>query len=322
MNLSQLIFAVALTWCTVVQATTAPYPARPVRLVNPFTPGGSVDFVCRAVAQRMTEAWGQVFIVDNRPGAGTNIGTEIVARAQADGHTLLCNTGTIATNPSFYPNMTFSPIKALSAVILISQVPNLLAVNSSVAARSVRELIDMARAKPGGLTFASAGTGSSTHLSMELFKSLTKVDLTHIPYKGGGPVITDLVAGQVNGTFNPLGSLLPHVKSGRLRGLGITSTTRSEFAPDIPTIAEAGVPTYEAIVWYALFAPRKMSATIAQKWNAEINLQLKGAPLKERLASNGMSPMGGTTHEADAYFAHETTRWSQLIRNAKISIQQ
>jgi len=201
---------------------------------------------------------GQQLIVDNRPGAGTNIGTEIVVRAQPDGYTLLCNTGTIATNPSFYPNLPFNPLKELTALVLVVQTPNVLAVHSSVPARSVRELIDLARAKPGQLTFGSSGTGSSTHLSLALFTALAKVDLIHVPYKGGGPLIADLVGGQVNGTFNPISSVFPHVKTGRLRALAVTSAARSEFAPDTPTVAEAGVPDYEAIVWYSVFAPRAL----------------------------------------------------------------
>lgn len=321
-NTAIAIGGALLTVLTQTSPAADAYPVRPVRLVNPYTPGGTVDFVCRALAQRLTDAWGQQMIVDNRPGAGTNIGTEIVVRAQPDGYTFLCNTGTIATNPSFYPNLPFNPLKDLTAIVLVVQTPNVLAVNASVPVRSVRELIDLARAKPGHLTFASSGTGSSTHLSMELFKALAKVDLTHVPYKGGGPVITDLVGGQVNGTFNPVSAVMPHVKTGRVRALAVTSAARSEFAPDIPTIAESGVPGYEAIVWYSVFAPRALPRAIVEKWNTEINRQLKLPEVRERFLAAGMSPMGGTNSEADEYFARETARWSQLIRAAKISIQQ
>src|ERR1043166_3725961 len=269
--------AASLLLMSAVQTANASeiYPVRPIRMVNPYTPGGTVDLVCRALSTRLSEVWGQQLIVDNRPGAGTNIGTEIVVRAQPDGYTLLCNTGTIATNPSFYPNLPFNPLKELTALVLVVQTPNVLALNASVPLRSVRELIEFARAKPGQLTFASSGTGSSTHLALELFKAMANVDLTHVPYKGGGPVITDLAGGQVNGTFNPPSSVMPHVKSGRLRALAVSSAARSEFAPDIPTVAESGVPGYEAIVWYAVFAPRALPARLVEKWNSEVNRQLQ-----------------------------------------------
>jgi len=314
--------SVLLSFTAQIGEAADAYPTRPVRMVNPYTPGGTVDLVCRALATRLTEVWGQQLIVDNRPGAGTNIGTEIVVRAQPDGYTLLCNTGTIATNPSFYPNLPFNPLKDLTALVLVVQTPNVLTVHSSVPARSVRELIDLARAKPGQLTFGSSGTGSSTHLSLALFTALAKVDLIHVPYKGGGPLIADLVGGQVNGTFNPISSVFPHVKTGRVRALAVTSAARSEFAPDTPTVAEAGVPDYEAIVWYAVFAPRALPARLVEKWNGEINRQLKLPELRERFFAAGMSPMGGTPREADEYFARETARWSKLIRDAKISVQQ
>ena len=298
------------------------YPVRPIRLVNPYSPGGSVDVVCRAIAQRISDDWGQRVIIDNRPGAGTNIGTEIVVRAQPDGYTLLCNTGTIASNPSFYPQLPFSPTKDLRAIALLVQTPMLLVVHPSVAATNVRELIDVARAKPGQLSFAHSGTGSSTHLALELFKYLAKVQITHVPYKGGSQVLADLLGGQVQGAFNTPSTLLPHVKTGKLRALAIGSAKRNELASDIPTVAEAGVPGYEAIVWYALFGQRALAEPIVNRWNAEINRVLKVPEVRERFIAAGMSPMGGTAREAEDYFAAETKRWATVIRSAKIVLEQ
>jgi len=297
------------------------YPNRPVRLVNPYTPGGTVDFVSRTTAAKLTEYWGQQVIVDNRPGAGTNIGTEIVVRAQPDGYTMLCNTGTIATNPSFYPKLPFNPVRDLSAMAIIVQTPNVIAVHPAVPVRSVKELIDLARAKPGQLTFASSGTGSSTHLSMELFRAMAKLEFTHVPYKGGGPAITDVVGGQVNGIFNPPGSVMPLVKNGRLRALAVTSAKRVEWAPDLPAAAEAGLPGYEATVWFAVFAPKATPRAIVARWNADINRMLKEPETRDRYTSAFYTPTGGTPQEADAYFAQETKRWSELIRSAGITAQ-
>jgi tripartite-type tricarboxylate transporter receptor subunit TctC len=305
-----------------IAAAADAYPVRPIRLVNPYSPGGSVDVVCRAVAQRIPDAWGQRVIMDNRPGAGTNIGTEIVVRAQPDGYTLLCNTGTIASNPSFYPQLPFNPTKDLRALALLVQTPMMLVVHPSVAATSVRELIDLARAKPGQLSFAHSGTGSSTHLALELFKFLAKVNITHVPYKGGSQVLADLLGGQVQGAFNTPSTLYPQVKIGKLRALAIGSARRSELVPELPTVAEAGVPGYEAIVWYGLFGQRALPSGIVEKWNAEINRMMKAPEVRERFLAAGMSPMGGTPREADEYFAAETKRWATLIRAAKISLDQ
>jgi len=296
------------------------YPARPVRLVNPYTPGGTVDFVSRTVATRLSEMWGHQVIVDNRPGAGTNIGTEIVVRAQPDGYTMLCNTGTIATNPSFYPKLPFQPVRDLTAMSIVVQTPAVAVVHPNVPARSIRELIELARAKPGQVSFASSGVGSSTHLTMELFRVMARIEVLHVPYKGGGPAVTDLIGGQVNGIFNPPGGVMPHVKSGRLRALAVTSSRRNEQMPEIPTVAESGVPGYEATVWYAVFAPAAAPRAIVQKWNADINRMLAEPEIRNRFSAGFYSPVGGTAKEAQDYFAAETRRWSDLIRTAKITL--
>ena len=298
------------------------YPTRPIRLVNPSVPGGALDVFCRAIAYRLSESFGQRVIVDNRAGAGGIIGTELVVRAQPDGYTLLCVTSAIAINATLYPRLNYDAARDLTAVALVSEAPVMLVVHPSVPARSVRELLDLARAKPRGLSFASSGTGTTNHLALELFKYLAKVDLVHVPYKGGALSVLDLVAGQVHGGFNSPSTLVPHVKSGKLRALAMGSAKRSEFAPELPTIAESGVPGYEVSVWYAVFAPRAVTPRIVERWNAEINRMLKLPETRDLFSANGMSPVGGTAREANEYLVKETARWGNVIRAAKITAEQ
>ena len=314
--------ALALLGACGIATAAESYPARPIRLVNPYTPGGSVDFFCRVVAQRVSESLGQRIVVDNRPGAGTNIGTEIVVRAQPDGYTLLCNSGAIAINPTLYAKLPFDPVKELTTITIVSESPVILVLNPSVAARSVPELLDLARAKPGELRFASSGIGSTVHLALEQFKYLAKVDLTHVPYKGGGQSMLDLIAGQVQGVFQTLPTVGAHLKSGKLRAIAMGTAKRSEFAPELPTIAETGVPGYNASVWYAVFAPRAVNARIVETWNTEINRMLKRPEVKELFFANGMSPIGGTARDGHDFFAREVKRWSGVIKSAKITIEQ
>jgi tripartite-type tricarboxylate transporter receptor subunit TctC len=321
-NIAQALAGLTLLGACGIATAADSYPARPIRLVNPYTPGGSVDFFCRVVAQRVSESLGQRIIVDNRPGAGTNIGTEIVVRAQPDGYTLLCNSSAIAINPTLYAKLPFDPVKELTTITIVSESPVMLVVYPGVAARSVRELIDLARAKPGELRFASSGVGSTVHLALEQFKYLAKVDLTHVPYKGGGQSMLDLIAGQVQGVFQTLPTVGAHLKSGKLRAIAMGTAKRSEFAPELPTIAETGVPGYDASVWYAVFAPRAVNARIVVTWNAEINRMLKHPEVKELFFANGMSAIGGTAREGHDFFAREVARWSGVIKSAKITIEQ
>src|SRR5688572_28207725 len=236
------------------------FPMRPVRMINPYTPGGSVDLVARALAAGLAEIWSQQVIVDNRPGAGTQIGTEIVVRAEPDGYTMLCTSSAIAIIPSMYRNMRFDAARDVSPVALIANSPSFLVVHPGVPAKSVKELIALARAQPGQLTGASSGIGSTIHLKLEMFKAATRTDILHVAYKGGAPAITDLIGGQVKVFFNTPGILLPHINAGRLRALGISSAQRVDYAPDIPTIAEAGVADFEAYIWYGIYGPRTLPA--------------------------------------------------------------
>src|SRR5690349_6719596 len=244
-------------------------------LVNPYTPGGSVDLVGRALAAGLSDMWGQQVIVDNRPGAGTLIGTEIVARADPNGYTMLCTSSTVSILSSMYKNMRFDPARDLTAIDLVALSPFILVVNPGVPAKSVQELIALAKAQPGQITAASSGVGTTNHLALELFKSMARVDLLHVPYKGGGPAISDLAGGQVKVHFNTPGTLLPHVKAGRLRALAITSAQRGDFAPDLPTVGESGVPGFEATVWYGVYGPKALPARLLQRWNDAINRYMK-----------------------------------------------
>jgi tripartite-type tricarboxylate transporter receptor subunit TctC len=231
------LLAAAYVTCAAIAHAQPDFPARPVRMVNPYTPGGSVDLVGRALAAGLSEAWGQQVIVDNRPGAGTQIGTEIVVRSEPDGYTMLVTSSTIAILSSMYPKMRFDPERDLSAIALVSLSPFILVVHPSVPAKSVQELITLAKAQPGQITGASSGVGTTNHLSLELFKSMARIDLLHVPYKGGGPAIADLIGGQVKVHFNTPGTLFPHVKAGRLRALAVTTAQRADFAPDLSRVA-------------------------------------------------------------------------------------
>ena len=323
--MTRVALSLCLMQCLAMAAEThaAPvYPSRPIRIVNPYAPGGITDLVSRVLAQRVAEAWGQPVIVDNRPGAGSAVGTEIVVRAQPDGYTLLCTTPAVVINPSFYPKLGLNPVKDLVPVVLVARVDTAFAVHPGVTARSVKELIALARAKPGQIFFASAGTGTSTHLSLELFKTMAGVDLPHVPYKGGGPALIDVVGGQVQGIVNPLAGVLPHARTGRLRALAVTGAKRSELAADLPTIAEAGVPGYDATAWSALFAPRATAPAIVEKWNSETNRVLGIPEVRQSLLAAGMTPIGGTAQEFAPYFAREAVRWPELVRTAGITVGQ
>jgi tripartite-type tricarboxylate transporter receptor subunit TctC len=298
--------------------TQAEFPARPVRMVNPYTPGGSVDLVGRALAAGLTEIWGQQVIVDNRPGAGTQIGTELVVRAEPDGYTMLVTSSAIAIISSMYRNMRFDPAKDLASVTLVATSPFILVVNAGVPAKSVQDLVALAKAQPGQVAAASSGVGTTNHLSLEMFKSMARIDLLHVPYKGGGPAIADLVGGQVKVHFNTPGTLLPHVKTGRLRALAITTAQRGDFAPDLPTVAESGVPGFEATVWYGVYGPRAIPQRLLQRWGDAINRYLKTPQAQTHLRRSDMVPAGGTAAEFTDFHRRETERWGAVVKTAGI----
>jgi tripartite-type tricarboxylate transporter receptor subunit TctC len=306
-----------LSTAALAQTKLPDYPQRALRLVNPYTPGGTTDLVARMVAARLTESWGQQVIVDNRPGAGTNIGNEIVARAQPDGYTLLVNSAAIATLSGFYSKLTYDPVRDLAAVANIGDAPLVMAGHPALDMRSVRDMIEYARAKPKLLTFSSSGTGSSSHLAMELLRAMAKIEVTHVPYKGGGPAVVATVSGEVNIIINSPAVVLPHVKSNRLRGLAVTSAKRSDIAPDLPALAEA-LPGYEVQGWYGVFAPRATPRRIVGALNTELDRYGQSAEGRARLLSFGLAPTGGPPEKFAEYFRLETERWVRVIRAAGI----
>ena len=286
----------------------------------PFTPGGSNDLVGRVLSQKFHETWGQPVIIDNRPGGGSTIGIDLVVRAAPDGYTLLTTSGGIAINVSLY-DLPFNPMKDLSPVILLAQMPYLLAVNPSVPVKSARDLVTLAKSQPGKLIFSSSGAGTSSHLAMEMFRYMAGVDMLHVPFKGGGPAVTSVISGEVQGTFNVITGTLPYVKSGKLRGLAVSSAKRTDVAADIPTIAESGVPGYEVIAWYNVFAPARTPRTIINRLNTEINRQLQTQDVRERFQKLGVSPLGGTPEALGKYLEFEVARWSKLIKETGVKLK-
>jgi tripartite-type tricarboxylate transporter receptor subunit TctC len=297
------------------------FPDRPVRLVNPYSPGGSVDLVGRAVARGLTELWGQQIIIDNRPGAGTQIGSEIVARSEPNGYTMLVNSSAIAINPSIYRKMRYDPIKDLYPIAEVSKSSPMLAVNPGLPVKSVKDLVALARAQPGKITCAASGIGSTNHLSAEMFKWLAGVNLLIVPYKGGGPAITDLVAGHVQMFFNSAFQFLPLAKSGRLRILGSGAAQRVDYAPDIPTIAEQGVAGFEASTWYAVYGPGGLPKPLAQKWNDAINKWLQSPQAVDYFKQNYMKRIGGNLDTFAAFHRSEIARWRKVVQAAGLKPQ-
>jgi tripartite-type tricarboxylate transporter receptor subunit TctC len=297
------------------------YPARPIRLVVPFPPGGATDILARDVAQKLTEAWGQSVVVDNRPGAGGNIGSELVAKALPDGYTLLMGTvGTHAINASLYAKMPFDHIKDFAPVILVAGVPNVLVVNPALPVNSVAELITYAKANPGKLNFASSGNGTSIHLSGELFKVMAGVQMTHVPYKGSAPAVADLISGQVQLMFDNLPPSLPQIKAGKLRALAVTSTARAPALPEVPTMAEAGLPGFEASSWFGVLAPAGTPPAIIAKLNGEIGKWLATPEAKEQLSKQGAAAAGGSPEDFAKHIAAETTKWAKVVKESGAKI--
>lgn len=292
------------------------YPARPVRLVTTFAPGGGADIVGRALAQRLLETWGQPLVIDNRGGAGGVIGTEIVARAPADGYTLLLGTsGGMVLNPLLAPGLPYDPHRDFAPVTLVViNVPLLVAI-PSLGVSSVRDLIVLMKSRPESLNYASVGQGSTTHLSMELFKSMTGTKAVHVPYKGAGPALNELMAGQVQLMFSNMPAVLPHVRSGKLRGLAVGSARRAAAAPDIPTVAESGVPDFESVSWFGVFAPVKTVPAIVSQLSAQIGAVMGDSGMRERFASQGAEARTSTPQELRDYMTAETERWRAVIQS-------
>jgi tripartite-type tricarboxylate transporter receptor subunit TctC len=294
-----------------VQAQT--YPAKPVRMVVPLAPGGSTDVLARLLASKLTESWGQQVIIDNRAGAGTTIGTDVVARSAPDGHTLLMATSAYAVNFSLFEKVPYKPTDFVP-LANVAQTPNVLIVHPSIPAKSVKELIVLLRAKPGQLTYGSGGSGGSTHLAGELFKLLAKVDMVHVPYKGGGVAVAHVVSGEVAMGFGNLTSVVPFARAGRLRSLAVASAKRSPLLPELPTMAEAGVPGFEASTWNGLIAPAATPKDIVAKLNADIVKVLRSQDMREKLSANALEPIGDSPAEFGAFIAQEIARWGKVVK--------
>ena len=308
------VFCVALLLASACAVASAQqYPVKPVRIVNPFTPGGGVDAAARPIAQQLNEMWGQPVIIDNRPGAGTTVGTELVARATPDGYTLLLTNGSIGTIPGLYRNLSFDPLKALAPIVLPLTAPYVLAVHPSVKATSTQELIALAKASPGKMTYGSVGQGSLAHLTMELLKSQAKFDMLHVPYKGGAPSLAALMGGEIHAIFSAISSVVPLARSGKMRALAVSSAKRVELAPELPSIAEAGYPGFEAVSWYPIFAPAGTPGAVIQKVNADVNRILQKPDVRERYLKIGMVPYGGTLEALRDYFHADVKRWTRVI---------
>ncbi len=294
----------------------AAYPTKPVRLVVPFPAGGTTDLLARAAAQKLSEAWGQQMIVDNRPGAAGNIGAELVAKSTPDGYTLLMGTvGTHAINASLYAKMPYDHVKDFTPVILVAGVPNVLVVNPQLPVNTVPELIAYAKANPGKLNFASSGSGTSIHLSGELFKTMTGVQMTHVPYKGSAPALTDLIGGQVQLMFDNLPSSLAFIKAGKLRAIAVTGTTRAPALPDVPTVADT-VPGFEASSWFGILAPAGTPRDIVMKINGETSKWLASPDAKEKLAAQGANVAGGTPEDFAKHIQAETAKWAKVVKES------
>ena len=303
------------------EAVAAGYPSKPIRLIVPFPPGGGTDLVARLLSQRLTERFGQQVVVDNRGGANTIIGTELAAKAAPDGYTMvLVLPVSVAVNPSLYRNLPYDPVRDFAPVIHLNSIALLLSAHPSLAANSIGELVQLAKAKPGQLTFASSGTGGSSHMALELFKLMANVDIVHVPYKGGGPALNDAIGGQVNLYCGTLLTSLSIVKAGRLKALGVTSARRLATVPDIPAIAET-VPGYESDTWQGILVPKGTPPAIVNRLNHEIARIMRSPEAIDRFANQGAEPVAGSPEEFGAYIKAELAKYARVIKSAGIKAE-
>ncbi len=318
--MTALLCAAVIVAAAPVDAAAEAYPARSVRLVVTFPPGGAVDLVGRILAQKLAELLGQSVLVDNRPGGGQIIGSEIVARSAADGYTLLLPSITHAINPALHARLPYDTLRDFAPISLAAASPQLLVAHPALPARSVQELIALARAKPGQINYASSGNGSGGHLAMELFRSISGIALTHVPYKGAGPAVVDVVAGQVQLMFTSPLAVSQQIRTGKLVALGIASAQRSSAWPDLPTIAESGVRGYSASLWYGLLAPARTPEPALRVLEAAAVKAVRAPEVRERLLAQAVDPVGSSAREFDAFLREELKKWASVIRNAGIRL--
>ena len=316
--LKKITFATLLLLAAAGSVMAQTYPNKPVKLVVPFPPGGGTDIVGRLIAQKLSEVWHQPVIIDNKPGANTLIGTEFVAKAPSDGYTLLMASPSHTINPSLYKNLKFDTQKDFAGAAIVATGPLVLTVNAALPAKNVRELIALAKAQPQKISYASAGTGSSTHLAGEVFKSLAGVDMMHVPYKGTAPAITDLIGGQVQVTFLPFPGVFQHIRNGKLKALAVTGTKRFAGMPELPTVAESGLSGYDVQQWWGIVAPSGTSKEIVRKINLDVSKILESPGLRVQLAAIGAEAGNGSPEQFDALIRNEIVQWGKLIESAKI----
>ena len=291
-----------------------PYPSRPVRLIVPYAAGGPVDSMGRLLVPRLVDVWGQQIVIDNRAGANSIVGSEVAARSAPDGYTLVLISASFTVNATLYPKLPFDPVRDFTPVTLIASGPGMLVTHPSLPVRNLKELIALAKAKPGAMSYGSAGSGAPTsHLGMELLKITAGIDVVHVPYKSMAPALIDVLGGQIQMSMPTVNAVLPHLRSGRLRAIGVSSLQRSPTAPDVPTLAEAGMPGYEAINWFAILGPTGIPAAIAEKIHTDTAEVLKGAELKERIAAAGMEPKPMPPTELAAYMKTEIVKWGKAV---------
>src|SRR4051812_13862463 len=310
------LLAVFLAICASTAGAQS-WPSKPIKWIVPFAAGGTTDILARTVAEKLSVALGQPVIVDNRPGAGGGLGAEVTAKSPPDGYTIMGGTiSTHAINASLYNNLPYDPVKDFTAITLIARVPNMLVVNPDIPARSVAELITVMKANPGKYTFASSGNGTSQHLSGELFKSMAGVDMQHVPYKGSPPALQDVMGGQVSMTFDNITTALPLARSGKLRALAVTTAKRSSVAPDVPTLAESGLPGYEIGSWQGVFAPAGTPPAIVKRLNDEIVKIINTPEVRDKLAALGAEPVGNSQEEFSAMVKAEVVKWADVVKKS------
>lgn len=318
-RLAAALCACALAFAALVPVSAAPFPSKPVRIIVPFPPGAFNDQLARTLGQKLSERWKQPVVVDNRPGGSTIIGTDLAARAPADGHTLLVVSFAFAVNPSLYRTLPFDTAKAFTPIVLAAGTPNFLVVHPSVPADSLAALLRRARERPGSLNYATAGNGTSNHLCMELLKRLAGVDFVQVPYKGSAPAVTDLIGGQVQVMFDNAPNVFAHVRAGKLRALAVSTAARSPLAPNLPAVAET-VPGYDVEVWFGIVAPAGVPRQVVAVLNTEINRVLAAPEVRNRFAAQGVRVIGGSPEQFGAYLDGQMRRWAKVVQDAGLRI--